>query len=368
MNKNKPHKISILPGDGIGPETIREGYKILQVLKKNFGLNIVTKEYLIGGAAIDSLNTALPISTLQGCEKSHAILFGSIGGPKWDQLPENERPEKSSLLLLRKHFNLFANLRPAKLYSNLNNLSPLKNHIISQGIDILCIRELTSGIYFGKSKSKIINGNKEYAYDTEFYSKSEISRIARLAFKLARSRKKRIVSVDKSNVLKSSILWKETVTEISTEFPDILLSHLYIDNAVMQIIQNPCDFDVILCSNLFGDILSDECAAITGSIGMLPSASLNEQGFALYEPAGGSAPNIANQNVANPIAQILSIAMLVKYTCKLPKLAKTIEESVNEALQKGYRTLDLCNKNNLKDHIKTTEMGSIIANILKKKA
>jgi len=368
MNNKKTYKIAILPGDGIGPETIKEGYKILKVLKKKFNLSIETKEYLVGGAAIDKYKTALPFNTLQGCQKSDAILFGSVGGPKWNSISSEKRPEKAALLPLRKKFNLFANLRPSKLFNDLNNLSPLRNEITTKGINILCIRELTGGIYFGKSKYQTINNFEKYAYDTEIYYQSEISRISHFAFQLARKRNKKIVSVDKANVLKSSILWRQTVNKISKEYPDISLNHLYIDNAIMQIIQKPYDFDIILCSNLFGDIISDECAAITGSIGMLPSASINEKGFALYEPAGGSAPDIQGQNIANPIAQILSIAMLTEHTLKSPNIAKAIDDSVNEALKLGYRTLDISNFNNHKDYVKTNEMGTIISKILEKKA
>lgn len=368
MNNKKTYKIAILPGDGIGPETIREGYKILNVLKKNFNLPIKTQEYLIGGTAIDKYNSALPLNTLKGCQESDAILFGSIGGPKWDSLPSEQRPEKAALLPLRKKFNLFANLRPSKLYNNLKDLSPLRNKITSKGINILCVRELTGGIYFGESQNNITNNSEKYAFDTEIYYESEISRISHLAFQLAQKRNKKIVSVDKANILKSSILWRKTVNQISKKYPDVSLTHLYIDNAIMQIIKNPHHFDVILCSNLFGDIISDECAAIIGSIGMLPSASLNEKGFALYEPSGGSAPDIQNQNIANPIAQILSIAMLVEYTLKLPEIAKLIDNSVNEALNLGYRTLDISNFNNSKNYIKTNEMGDIISKILEKKA
>ncbi|CAL4044103.1 3-isopropylmalate dehydrogenase [Buchnera aphidicola] len=360
----KIYKLAILPGDGIGPEIMQEGYKILKVLKKKYRLNINTEEYDIGGIAIDKYGQALPEKTLNGCRKSDAILFGSVGGPKWQKLPADQQPERAGLLTLRKYFNLFLNLRPAKLNTILNKLSPLRNDISIKGFDILCVRELTGGIYFGQPKGSINHIPDKKAFDTEVYSQSEIERVAHIAFKLAKNRKFKITSVDKANVLESSILWRDTVNMVAKNYPEITLSHLYIDNATMQIIKNPSQFDVILSSNLFGDILSDECAIITGSIGMLPSASLNEKFFGLYEPAGGSAPDIAGKNIANPIAQILSIAMFVRYTMKLNSISDDIELAVTEALKKGHRTLDMIYGN--EKHISTSDMGDIIANILNK--
>ncbi|MCU4137304.1 3-isopropylmalate dehydrogenase [Buchnera aphidicola (Sitobion miscanthi)] len=359
MKKN--YRIAVLPGDGIGPEVMREAYKILNILKKKFLLRLEIQEFNIGGAAIDREGIALPKTTLSGCENSDAILFGSVGGSKWDKLPIEKRPERASLLPLRKHFNLFSNLRPAKIYPDLKSLSPLRSSILSNGFDILCVRELTGGIYFGKPKGYICENNIKYAFDTEIYHEYEIIRIAHLAFKLARSRKNKVCSIDKSNVLQSSVLWREVVQDVSREYPDVNLSHLYIDNATMQIIKNPSQFDVLLCSNLFGDIISDECAVITGSIGLLPSASLNEKNFGLYEPAGGSAPDIKGKNIANPIAQILSLSMLVRYGMKLNEIADKIDNAVNCALKKGYRTLDISNNNHF---LKTNEMGDVIANCL----
>ncbi|CAL4326656.1 3-isopropylmalate dehydrogenase [Buchnera aphidicola] len=357
----KKYCIAVLPGDGIGPEVMQEAYKILNVLKNDFSLPLETKEFNIGGVAIDREGVALPEKTLKGCEKSDAILFGSVGGHKWDKLPIEERPERAALLPLRKHFNLFCNLRPARLYPQLNSLSPLRTDIVKDGFDILCVRELTGGIYFGKPKGRVKGNNSEYAFDTEIYYKSEIIRIAHLSFELARSRKQKVCSIDKSNVLESSILWREVVEEVSKQYSDITLSHLYVDNACMQIIKDPKQFDVLLCSNLFGDIISDECAMITGSIGMLPSASLNEKNFGLYEPAGGSAPDIGGKNIANPIAQILSVSMLVRYGMKLDNIANKIDKAVNDVLQKGYRTLDISTNQN---YLKTNQMGDIIANCL----
>ncbi|WP_284443417.1 3-isopropylmalate dehydrogenase [Buchnera aphidicola] len=357
----KKYRIAVLPGDGIGPEVMQEAYKILNVLKDKFFLSLEIKEFNIGGIAIDREGVALPNTTLVGCENSDAILFGSVGGEKWNKLPVEKRPERASLLPLRKHFNLFSNLRPAKLYSELKCLSPLRSDIVRDGFDILCIRELTGGIYFGKPKGYIEKNDMKYAFDTEIYHEHEIIRIADLAFKLARFRRKKVCSIDKSNVLQSSILWREVVDSISKKYPDVHLSHLYIDNATMQIIKDPNQFDVLLCSNLFGDIISDECAMITGSIGMLPSASLNEKNFGLYEPAGGSAPDIEGKNIANPIAQILSLSMLLRYGMNLAQIADKIDHAVSCVLKKGYRTLDISNNNCF---LKTDEMGDAIVTSL----
>ncbi|CAL4326057.1 3-isopropylmalate dehydrogenase [Buchnera aphidicola] len=357
----KKFRIAILPGDGIGPEVMQETYKIINILQYKFSIPLETNEFNIGGIAIDKEGVALPKTTLFGCENSDAILFGSVGGPKWDSLPLNERPENASLLPLRKHFNLFSNLRPAKLYSDLKRLSPLRNNIVKDGFDILCVRELTGGIYFGEPKGRLKNKDGEYAFDTEIYYDYEINRIAHLAFQLASERRGIVCSIDKSNVLQSSVLWRERVKRIAQNYPKINLSHLYIDNACMQIIRNPNQFDVLLCSNIFGDIISDICAMITGSIGMLPSASLNEKKFGLYEPSGGSAPDIKGRNIANPIAQILSLSMLIRYSMKLNDIADKIDLSVRHALKLGYRTLDISDG---KKYIKTNEMGNIISDIL----
>ncbi|XBC38684.1 MAG: 3-isopropylmalate dehydrogenase [Buchnera aphidicola (Melaphis rhois)] len=359
---NRKYKIAVLPGDGIGPEIIKEGYKILKVLQKDFFIDIQTKEYDIGGIAIDKHGIALPQETLDGCKKSDAILFGAVGGPKWSRLPPNLQPERAALLPLRKYFNLFANLRPAKLYSGLEFLSPLRSDIAIKGCNILCVRELTGGIYFGNHKGTKYENSNKYSFDTEIYYQFEIERIAHIAFKLALTRKCNVTSIDKANVLETSILWRKTVSRISLEYPKVKLSHLYIDNAVMQIIKNPDKFDVILCSNLFGDILSDECAVITGSIGLLPSASLNEKKFGLYEPAGGSAPDIEGKNIANPIALVLSISMLIRYSFQLSIMADMIDSVVNEVLSLGYRTKDISDNNG--QFISTSEIGDIISKLL----
>ncbi|AKC59715.1 3-isopropylmalate dehydrogenase [Blochmannia endosymbiont of Polyrhachis (Hedomyrma) turneri] len=360
---HKKYKITILPGDGIGPEIMQQAYKIINNIQQYFKITISLHEHQIGGIAIDKTGTALPQNTLTACEKSDAILLGSVGGKKWNTLPPDQQPERGGLLTLRKKFELFANLRPARTYQTLKHLSPLRNNTHSQEIDILCVRELTGGIYFGTPRGHNIEKNNEYAYNTEIYYRYEIERIAHIAFKLARKRRQHITSVDKANVLESSILWRNTINKISKNYPEITLTHLYIDNAIMQLIENPHRFDVILCSNLFGDIISDACASITGSIGMLPSASLNEKYFGLYEPAGGSAPDIAGKNIANPIAQILSLALLFRYSLRLHKIANIIEHAVIQALQKGYRTQDIANNKNI--IVGTNEMGDIIASLIK---
>ena len=352
----KNYKIAVLAGDGIGPLVMKEALKILSFIGKKYDFKLEFNEAKVGGASIDAYGVALSDETLKLCEKSDAILFGSVGGPKWDNLPVNERPERASLLPLRKHFNLFANLRPCKIYENLKHISPLKDEIIQKGVDILCVRELTGGIYFGKQEL-----TKDNAFDTEIYSSDEIQRIARIAFESARMRNKKVHLIDKANVLASSILWREVVAKIAKEYDDITLEYMYVDNAAMQIIKNPSSFDVMLCNNLFGDILSDELAAISGSLGLLCSASLNENGFGLYEPAGGSAPDIAHLNIANPIAQILSAALMLKYSFKEEKAAQDIEKAVSLALNNGKMTKDL----NSKSYLNTDEMGDCILEILK---
>ncbi|WJV61988.1 3-isopropylmalate dehydrogenase [Pectobacteriaceae bacterium CE70] len=356
MTKN--YHIAVLPGDGIGPEVMAQAYKVLDAVRQRFGLRITTSEYDVGGIAIDRQNTPLPQSTIAGCEQADAILFGSVGGPKWEHLPPAEQPERGALLPLRKHFRLFSNLRPARLYQGLEAFCPLRSDIAAKGFDILCVRELTGGIYFGQPKGREGSGMHERAFDTEVYHRFEIERIARIAFESARKRRSIVTSIDKANVLQSSILWREIVSEISRDYPDVRLSHLYIDNATMQLIKDPSQFDVLLCSNLFGDILSDECAMITGSMGMLPSASLNENGFGLYEPAGGSAPDIAGKNIANPIAQILSAALLLRYSLNADDAADAIDQAVNRALTEGYRTGDLASDGKA---VTTDEMGDAIA-------
>lgn len=362
---SKTHHIAVLPGDGIGPEVMAQAYKVLDAVRQRFGLKITTSEYDVGGAAIDKHGSPFPEATVAGCEQADAILFGSVGGPKWEHLPPNDQPERGALLPLRKHFKLFSNLRPARLYQGLEEFCPLRADIAAKGFDILCVRELTGGIYFGQPKGREGQGMHEKAFDTEVYYRFEIERIARIAFESARKRRSKVTSIDKANVLQTSIMWREVVNEIAKDYPDVSLSHMYIDNATMQLIKDPSQFDVLLCSNLFGDILSDECAMITGSMGMLPSASMNEQAFGLFEPAGGSAPDIAGKNIANPIAQILSAALLLRYSLGADDAANAIEQAVNKALEAGHRTGDLANG---QQALGTSEMGDIIARFVKEGA
>ncbi|WP_067709046.1 MULTISPECIES: 3-isopropylmalate dehydrogenase [unclassified Erwinia] len=358
---SRSYHIAVLPGDGIGPEVMAQASKVLDAVRQRFGMRITTSEYDVGGIAIDRHGEPLPQVTVTGCEQADAILFGSVGGPKWEHLPPAEQPERGALLPLRKHFRLFSNLRPASLHSGLEAFCPLRADIAAQGFDILVVRELTGGIYFGQPKGREGQGPHEKAWDTEVYHRFEIERIARIAFESARKRRNKVTSIDKANVLQSSILWREVVSDVAKDYPDVALSHMYIDNATMQLIKAPSQFDVVLCSNLFGDILSDECAMITGSMGMLPSASLNEKGFGLFEPAGGSAPDIAGKNIANPVAQILSLALLLRYSLDAGDAADAIEQAVSHALAEGYRTGDLAGNG---DSIGTDEMGTLIARFI----
>ncbi|MGJ4747242.1 3-isopropylmalate dehydrogenase [Leptospira sp. SA-E8] len=356
-------KVAVLAGDGIGPEVMKVA---LSVLKKALGSkasDFQFTEALVGGAAIDKTGSPLPPETLKLCEGSDAILFGSVGGPKWESLPPEKQPERGALLPLRKHFDLFANLRPAIIYPELRNASPIKPEIIGEGLDILILRELTSGIYFGQPKGREGNGAEEFAYDTMRYSRREIERAARVAFEAARKRNNKVTSIDKANVLTTSVFWKEVVIDLhKREFSDVQLTHLYVDNAAMQLIVNPKQFDVILCENMFGDILSDEASIITGSIGMLPSASLSESGFGLYEPSGGSAPDIAGKGIANPIAQILSAALLLRYSFSMEEEAQKIESAVRKVISAGKRTRDIAEKG--AEILGTEEIGIEIEKVL----
>lgn len=350
--------IAVLPGDGIGPEVMAEALKVLEAAAKSFNLEFTYEEADVGGIAIDNHGSALPDSTLELCRKSDAILFGSVGGPKWEHLPPAEQPERGALLPLRKHFNLFCNFRPAKVFPSLAAASPLRADIIGEGFDILCVRELTGGIYFGQPKGREGQGAAEMAFDTMVYSRGEIERIARVAFDAARKRGCRVTSVDKANVLTVMVLWREVVTEIAKEYPDVELEHIYIDNATMQLLRRPREFDVLLCGNMFGDIISDECAMLTGSMGLLASASLNEAGFGLYEPAGGSAPDIAGQGIANPLAQILSAAMMLRHSFDYGEAADTIENAVAKVLAEGTLTADIAGEGD--DPVNTAQMGDAI--------
>lgn len=352
------YNIAVLPGDGIGPEVMQQAHKVLNAIEKKYNLVFERKEFDIGGIAIDNHGQPLPAATLKGCEESDAILFGSVGGPKWEHLAPNLQPERGALLPLRQHFQLFCNLRPAKIHPKLSALSPLRADISARGFDIVVVRELTGGIYFGQPKGREGHGANEKAFDTEVYHRYEIERIAKIAFESARLRNKKVHSIDKANVLQSSILWREVVENVAKAYPDVTLNHLYIDNATMQLIKDPSQFDVLLCSNIFGDILSDECAMITGSMGMLPSASLNENQFGLYEPAGGSAPDIAGKNIANPVAQILSAALMLRYSFGQEQAAQDIEEAVAKALSAGEVTADLAGNGVA---LSTSAMGDKIA-------
>jgi 3-isopropylmalate dehydrogenase len=355
---NKSYKIAVLPGDGIGPEVMQQALKVLDAIESKFGIQFENEVYDVGGIAIDNHGCPLPEATLKGCEESNAVLFGSVGGPKWEHLPPNDQPERGALLPLRKHFQLFCNLRPAQIHSGLESFSPLRADISANGFNIVVVRELTGGIYFGQPKGREGEGANEKAFDTEVYHRYEIERIAKIAFESARLRNKKVCSIDKANVLQSSILWRQVVEEVAKDYPDVALSHMYIDNATMQLIKNPAQFDIMLCSNIFGDILSDECAMITGSMGMLPSASLNESNFGLYEPAGGSAPDIAGKNIANPVAQILSAALMLRYSLGEEEAARSIEAAVSQALEAGELTADLASE---KTPLSTSEMGDKIA-------
>lgn len=349
------YKIAVLPGDGIGPEVMAEALKVLRVISQKFGFAVETQEALVGGAAIDAHGEALPASTLAVCQQSDAILFGSVGGPKWTQLPPAQQPERASLLPLRKTFDLFCNLRPGKIYPAFAELSPIHPRTSSLGMDILCVRELTGGIYFGEK-----GRSDTAAFDTQTYSVAEIERIAHVAFDAASKRSQKVTSIDKANVLATSVLWREVVSRVAKDYPSVTLEHMYIDNAAMQLIRSPQQFDVLLCDNLFGDILSDELAAIAGSLGLLPSASLNGSGFGLYEPAGGSAPDIAGRGIANPVAQILSLALLLRFSCQQEQAARAIEAAVEQSLQLGIVTRDI----NPQSTFSTKDVGDAIANAI----
>ncbi len=342
-------KFAVLPGDYIGPEVMTEALRVFTHVAQQEGLTLSYTTADVGGAGIDNHGKALPDSTLKICTESDAILFGSVGGPKWEKLPPKEQPERAALLPLRKHFTLFANLRPGLLYRELTDASPLKTERIPDGIDIVCIRELTGGLYFGlpKQTTTLADGDV-LAVDTMVYKKSEIERILQVAITAARARKKKLCSVDKANVLETSVLWRKTVTEYcAAHAPDLTLSHMYVDNAAMQLARDPNQFDVFVTENMFGDILSDEMAVICGSLGMLSSASLgtgkNSLGlpFGLYEPAGGTAPDIAGKGIANPCAQILSVAQMLRYSFNLDPVAKRIEAAVKKAVTSGTRTGDI---------------------------
>ncbi len=355
-------KIAVLPGDGIGKEVVREAVRVLQAVGVKFGHKFHFIEALVGGSAYDETGVPLPKETFEICQRSDAILLGAVGGEKWDVLPPQLRPE-AALLALRKEFDLFANLRPIILFPPLMNSSPLKRSVL-KGTDFIIVRELTGGLYFGKPKERREINGEIVAVDSMVYSEREIRRIAEVAFQIARKRRKILHSVDKANILETSRLWREVVNEVSQNYPDVKVIHLYVDNAAMQMIKNPRQFDVLLTENTFGDILSDEAAMLTGSIGMLPSASIREDGFGMYEPVHGSAPDIAGKGIANPIATILSSAMMLRFSFQLEQEASAIEKAVLKVLEDGFRTPDIMSKG--KKLVSTQEMGEKIAEALEK--
>ncbi|WP_345981036.1 3-isopropylmalate dehydrogenase [Sulfurimonas sp. HSL3-2] len=350
----KKYKIALIKGDGIGPEIIDEAVKVLDAVASTEDFEITYDEYLMGGCAYDATGDPLPNETITGALNSDAVLFGAIGGEKWDNLPREKRPE-SGLLRFRKELGVYANLRPAVVYDELVNASSLKSEIV-KGVDLMVVRELIGGIYFGEPKGR----DENKGWNTMVYTREEIVRIAHQAFKIAMNRDKRVCSVDKANVLDVSQLWRDVVTEVAKEYPEVELSHMYVDNAAMQLVRNPKQFDVMLTGNIFGDILSDEASMICGSIGLLPSASVGNK-IGVYEPIHGSAPDIAGQGIANPIATIASASMMLRYALGENRAADKIDMGIKQALSEGYRTKDLA-QFDAKEVCSTNEMGSIIAN------
>ena len=349
-------KVAVLPGDGVGPEVIKAAVQVLHAVERRFGHRFELTYAPIGGQAIDQQGDPLPPETWKVIRSSQAVLMGAVGGPKWDGLDHKMRPE-TGLLALRRGLEAYANLRPARLFTPLLDASPLKREVV-EGVDLIIVRELTGGIYFGQPKGIFEEGGQLKGVDTEVYTESEVERVARFAFRLARSRRKRLTSVDKLNVLASSMLWRQVVERVARDFPEVELSHYLVDNCAMQLVRAPKQFDVILTSNMFGDILSDESAMLTGSIGMLPSASLGGE-IGLYEPVHGSAPDIAGKNMANPIGAILSLGMMMRHSFGLEREAECIEEAVEKVLERGYRTVDL--KGQGANLVGTKEMGQLIA-------
>ncbi len=349
-------KIAVMPGDGIGPEITEQAVRVLKALSSD-GLNIEMEYAAVGGAGFDAAGDPLPEASLRIAEQADAILFGAVGGPKYDTLPRAQRPEQG-LLRLRKHFDLFANLRPAIVYEELAHASSLKNELVA-GLDLLILRELTGDIYFGQPRGIHTNANGEReGFDTMRYTESEIRRIAHSAFQAARKRSRRVCSVDKANVLETTQFWRDVVTDVHKDYADIELTHMYVDNAAMQLVRNPKQFDVMVTGNMFGDILSDEASMLTGSIGMLPSASLNAKNFGMYEPIHGSAPDIAGKGLANPLATILSSAMMLRYSLNQEAVADRIENAVRSVLAQGLRTKDIEEAG--KKTVGTVEMGDAV--------
>jgi len=356
MTKN----ITLLPGDGIGPEVTQEAVKVLKAVAKKFGHGFNFDTHKIGGASIDSFNEPLTDKTIAACRSSDAVLLGAVGGPKWDNIEPTIRPEQG-LLKIRSSLGLFANIRPTKLFNCLKNACPLRADIACKGVDFVVVRELTGGIYFGKKQTLKGNDGKVTANDTLSYTESEIERIARVAFNLAKTRGNKLCSIDKANVLDSSKLWRSVLNRVATDYPSVALSHMYVDNAAMQLIKNPSQFCTIVTENMFGDILSDEASALVGSLGLMPSSSIGTTSFGLYEPISGSAPDIAGKNIANPIGAILSAAMMLEHSFGLKTEAKAVEAAVESALAKGHRTADITiSSDNIKP-ISTSDMGDEIA-------
>ena len=356
---NKKNNILVLPGDGIGPEVCNEAIKVINHLNDIYKLDILIEEFAVGGSAYEEFGNPLPEDTLKAAKEADAILLGAVGGPKWDNIDYELRPERA-LLGLRAELDLFANLRPAILSKYLSDSSSLKSDKV-QDLNLLIVRELTGGIYFGEPRGRSKSGDS--AFNTMIYSKTEIARIGRIAFEAAQKRNKNLCSVDKANVLEVSVLWREVISQLSEEYPDVELSHMLVDNAAMQLVRDPKQFDVIVTGNLFGDILSDIAAMLTGSIGMLPSASLNSENKGMYEPVHGSAPDISGKELANPIAAILSVAMMLKYSFNMNEASSAIENSIQEVLSEGYRTYDL--KGSEKNKLSTSEMGNKIIEKIK---
>ena len=352
------YKIAVIPGDGIGPEVTAEAIKALDAVGEKFGHKFEYTYLLAGGAAIDKTGRCLPEETVEKAKNSDAVLLGAVGGPKWDSLPGDERPEKA-LLGLRKALGLYANLRPAIMFDELKSACPLKDEKVIGGLDLLVVRELTGGIYFGERGTVDTDNMGKAAYDVEMYSEKEVERVARTAFEMAMKRNKKVTSVDKANVLESSRLWRKTVAKVAADYPEVELDNFYVDNAAMQLVYNPKQFDVIVTSTICGDILSDEASMITGSIGMLPSASLADGAFGMYEPVHGSAPDIAGTGKANPMAAILSAAMMLRYTFGLRNEADAVESAVRKILSEGLRTPDIMTPGYRE--ITTSEAGSLIA-------
>jgi 3-isopropylmalate dehydrogenase len=349
--------VLVLPGDGIGPEIVAEAVKVLEALRAMAGLDVRLEFAQVGGAAIDATGSPLPEEVLARAQAADAVLLGAVGGPKWDSLETSRRPERG-LLGLRKGLEAFANLRPALLYPQLADASTLKPEVVS-GLDVLIVRELTGDVYFGEPRGvRTLPSGERQGYNTMVYRESEIERIARVAFELARGRKRRLCSVDKANVLETTAFWREVVTRVGRDYPDVELSHMYVDNAAMQLVRAPKQFDVIVTGNLFGDILSDQASMLTGSIGMLPSASLDARGKGLYEPIHGSAPDIAGKGVANPLATILSVAMMLRHSFARPDLAERIEMAVGRVLDQGLRTADIASAGTRR--VGTVEMGDAV--------